>query len=165
MTFGKSISSCYRNYFNIKGKASRSEYWWFQLYGFILGLIIAAIYLPFMLSALKNQDQELVIVPQIVLTLLSFLLYSIPNFTCMIRRLADAGISRWASLILFVPAVVYFIGFPFIIYKQLYSALMWLSIVNFFLVLGIIILFLIWLIQSSCDVDPRRISKKCKVDR
>ena len=31
MTFGESVSTCLKKYFVFKGRASRSEYWWFQL--------------------------------------------------------------------------------------------------------------------------------------
>ena len=31
MTFGESISVCLKKYFVFEGRASRSEYWWFQL--------------------------------------------------------------------------------------------------------------------------------------
>ena len=31
MTFGESVSTCFKKYFVIKGRASKSEFWWFQL--------------------------------------------------------------------------------------------------------------------------------------
>ena len=31
MTFSESISKCFKKYFVFQGRASRSEYWWFQL--------------------------------------------------------------------------------------------------------------------------------------
>ena len=31
MTFGESISTCFKKYFVIQGRASKSEFWWFQL--------------------------------------------------------------------------------------------------------------------------------------
>ena len=31
MTFSESVSTCFNKYFVFKGRASRSEYWWFQL--------------------------------------------------------------------------------------------------------------------------------------
>lgn len=149
MTFVKSISSCYRNYFNIKGKASRSEYWWFQLYGVILGIVLTFIFMPFIVSAAKNQDFGKVLLIEIVYVSFMILLYSFPNFTCTIRRLADAGISRWAILISFVPIVVYLIGLHFISFR----ALMGFVWAIYFLAFGIGILFLIWLTKPSCDVE------------
>ena len=31
MTFGESVSTCLKKYFVIQGRASLSEFWWFQL--------------------------------------------------------------------------------------------------------------------------------------
>ena len=31
MMFGESISTCLKKYFVFEGRASKSEYWWFQL--------------------------------------------------------------------------------------------------------------------------------------
>ena len=39
MNFTKSIAYCFSNYVNFNGRASRSECWWFFLFGFILQFI------------------------------------------------------------------------------------------------------------------------------
>ena len=31
MTLGESISTCFKKYFVMEGRASKSEFWWFQL--------------------------------------------------------------------------------------------------------------------------------------
>ncbi len=41
MTFSESISTCFHKYVTFEGRASRSEYWWFFLFGLILGCIPA----------------------------------------------------------------------------------------------------------------------------
>jgi uncharacterized membrane protein YhaH (DUF805 family) len=35
MTFGESIATCFRKYANFKGRAGRSEFWWFILFTFL----------------------------------------------------------------------------------------------------------------------------------
>ncbi len=41
MTFFNSIMTCYKKSFDFKGRASKSEYWWFVLYlGLLFGLSI-----------------------------------------------------------------------------------------------------------------------------
>ncbi len=41
MTFFNSIITCYKKSFDFKGRASKSEYWWFVLYlGLLFGLSI-----------------------------------------------------------------------------------------------------------------------------
>ena len=53
MSFGQAIKSCYKNFFVFRGRATRSEYWWFQLFAFIVGtsvvflaIIVAAVLAP-----------------------------------------------------------------------------------------------------------------------
>ena len=53
MKFGQAIDSVlFKNYFNLEGKATRSEYWWFMLFflifnlfaGIIVGIVVGIIY-------------------------------------------------------------------------------------------------------------------------
>ena len=37
--FGEAISTCFNKFFTFSGRASRSEYWYFSLFNFIIGLI------------------------------------------------------------------------------------------------------------------------------
>lgn len=39
MNFVDSIKTCFGKYVDFEGRASRAEYWWFQLFAFIVGLI------------------------------------------------------------------------------------------------------------------------------
>ncbi|MGN1236492.1 MAG: DUF805 domain-containing protein [Bacteroidaceae bacterium] len=39
MTFGDSISTCFKKYATFSGRASRSEYWWFYLATFLVSMI------------------------------------------------------------------------------------------------------------------------------
>ena len=36
MNFTKSIQTCYKKFFDFSGRASKSEFWWFQLYSIII---------------------------------------------------------------------------------------------------------------------------------
>ena len=40
MTFGQSVKTCFGKYATFSGRASRSEYWWFCLFNFIIGLLL-----------------------------------------------------------------------------------------------------------------------------
>lgn len=46
MTFGQSISSVFSKYATFSGRASRSEYWWFMAFNFVVGLVIYLIAMP-----------------------------------------------------------------------------------------------------------------------
>lgn len=39
MTFGQSISTCFSKYAVFSGRASRSEYWWFFLFNFLVSTV------------------------------------------------------------------------------------------------------------------------------
>ncbi|MBP3194302.1 MAG: DUF805 domain-containing protein [Cardiobacteriaceae bacterium] len=77
MTFPQAVNSAYLNYFNYKTRASRSEYWWFQLY-----TIIALIVLSFLGDNLITQ-------------FLGFIIIGLPSWSLTVRRLHDVGRSAW----------------------------------------------------------------------
>ena len=43
MDFGTSIKTCFSKYAVFSGRASRSEFWWFPLFGLIGGVVTAVI--------------------------------------------------------------------------------------------------------------------------
>lgn len=92
MNFQTSITTCLSKYATFSGRASRSEYWWFILFNFIIGLI-AAIFSTTL---------------QGVVVLALFL----PTLAAAIRRLHDSGRCGWWNLIIFIP----FIGFFVLLY-------------------------------------------------
>ncbi len=77
MTFGQSIKTCFSKYVTFSGRATRSEYWWFALLSFIVGLI------PFV---------------QILA-----LLFILPSLAVAVRRMHDIGKSGWFVLLVFFP--------------------------------------------------------------
>ena len=90
MTFGESVSTCLRKYFAIQGRASKSEFWWFQSIWVIsvLGIII-----------FENNDAIAFFCIGILI------LIAIPLFTVGVRRLHDTGKSGLYYLWSFVPFI------------------------------------------------------------
>ena len=43
MTFGVSIKTVFSKYADFTGRATRSEYWWFVLFTFLVRLLISAV--------------------------------------------------------------------------------------------------------------------------
>ncbi len=43
MTLGESISTCFVKYVKFDGRATRSEYWWFMLFIFLVSCVAATI--------------------------------------------------------------------------------------------------------------------------
>ena len=83
MTFADSIRTCFAKYADFNGTASRSEFWWFQLF---LVLVGAA------LSLLST-----------TLASLFYLAILLPDLAVGARRLHDTGKSGWWQLLLIVP--------------------------------------------------------------
>jgi len=90
MSFIKSLSSCFLNYANFDGRASRSEYWWFMLFYLLLdgcGVIVEAAMPSF------NVVSELHIVTNLIALILL-----LPSIAVTSRRLHDTGRSGWKQL-------------------------------------------------------------------
>ncbi len=85
MTFAESIQTCFSKYVDFNGVASRSEFWWFMLFGFIV-----AVALNFVSLTLANV---------VALGLL------LPQLAVGARRLHDTGKSGWWQLLLLLPLI------------------------------------------------------------
>jgi len=83
MTFAKAIKSGFTNALKFRGVASRSEFWWFALFSFIVGIAASIIDTAFGL------DQYL---GGLVGAIASIVLV-LPRFTMLIRRFRDTGVS------------------------------------------------------------------------
>ena len=88
MTFGESISTCFSKYFVFQGRASRSEYWWFQL-------LLTPSYL---ISTLLENEISYIFLGITLITL-------IPAISAGVRRLHDTNRSGFFLLISFIPFV------------------------------------------------------------
>lgn len=77
MTFGQSIKTCFSKYVTFSGRATRSEFWWFSLFSFIV------LWIPFV-------------------QFLGFLLI-LPSWAVAVRRLHDVGKSGWNLLWTIIP--------------------------------------------------------------
>ena len=85
MTFLDSIETCFKKSFQIKGRASKSEFWWFALFYFIAIFLLAMI------------NETLAII---------FLLIILPASICVtVRRLHDQDKSGFFYFIGIIPYV------------------------------------------------------------
>ena len=93
MTLGESISTCFKKYFVIQGRASKSEFWWFQLI-WVVSYLATIIF--------ENESA-------IFFFLGIIIIIAIPLFTVGIRRLHDtnkSGLYVLWSLLPFIGGVV-----------------------------------------------------------
>ena len=90
LTFGESVSTCLKKYFNFKDRASRSEYWYFQL-----------LLLPIFIWSQFPSDDNQILTIQLILT---FGLI-IPGISSGVRRFHDKDKSGWFILISIIPII------------------------------------------------------------
>ena len=105
MKFGQAIDSVlFKNYFNLEGKASRSEYWWFILFfiifNFVAGIIVGII-VGISQGADFNPDSF-----ALYYTLGLLALFILPLLGLSVRRFADAGRGRREAIVVFVLAII-----------------------------------------------------------
>lgn len=85
MTFGESISTCFKKYATFDGRATRSEYWWFFLFTVLvsaaLGIVSEALSGVFSIGVL------------------------LPSLAVGVRRLHDIDKSGWFLLLWFIPLI------------------------------------------------------------
>jgi uncharacterized membrane protein YhaH (DUF805 family) len=93
------VKQVFSKYADFKGRARRSEYWYFRLFNF---LVLIALYVPVL--ALVLADSKLVFLP-LVLMGLYFMGAIIPNLAVAVRRLHDTGRSGWFYLLGLIPVV------------------------------------------------------------
>lgn len=82
MTFGKAISICMSKFFEFKGRASRSEFWWFYLFTILISW-----------GAMLIDSSR-------IFSLLFNLIFLFPFLGSGSRRLHDTNRSGWWQLIM-----------------------------------------------------------------
>ena len=119
VSFGEAFSSGLRNTFNFQGRARRSEYWWFYLGWTPIAYVCSVLVHLVLGNNLFNPDampnvftveghfENLFSVP----TLLGMIFW-LPIYSTMVRRLHDRGVSGWIVLgSILLPIVGYLLDF------------------------------------------------------
>ena len=90
MDFATSIKTCFSKYGVFSGRASRSEFWWFALFGFIAGLVTGVIDVMIFGYSAESYGPT-----NIIFNIIIFL----PYLAVGARRLHDINRSGWWQLI------------------------------------------------------------------
>ncbi len=92
---------------HISGRASRSEYWWWALFSFIVYVVlrVPAYVLGIATSSDGGRTPGAAAIPLIILMIIFSLAIIVPNLALTVRRLHDAGYSGWLVLLGLVPYV------------------------------------------------------------
>lgn len=99
MTFFEAVGKCYRKYFVFKGRASKSEFWWFYL-------LVVLFAWPLFLAELESGSWAGILsIIYFVLTISTIF----PFLSVLARRLHDVNKSAWSILFILIPIVGFFI--------------------------------------------------------
>lgn len=104
MTFLDSIKTCLKKTLTISGRASRSEFWWFQLSFFVIALIATLLILAVGVGSTLASLISIIFVIYVIVA-------SIASFTAGIRRLHDTNRSGWLVLVFWLLALIPFVDF------------------------------------------------------
>lgn len=102
MTFIDSIKSCLDKYATFRGRAPRSEYWWFWTF-YVLTEFVTMIVFGF-IGYLCGDVAGMMIAGYIGAFLSSLMLF-LPMLSVFVRRLHDTNHSGWWYFIAFVPLI------------------------------------------------------------
>lgn len=98
MSMGEAIRSCFSKYAIFRGRARRSEYWYFTLFSMLCTLPFYFFCL-FTLSAIG--EGELAYIP-LFTGCLAHVIFFLPSLSVTVRRLHDTGRSGWWVLLLWL---------------------------------------------------------------
>ena len=90
LSFNEAVGTCFRKYFDFSGRARGSEYWYFFLFSFLLGIVVTI--LDINLFGNDWEDYG----PLYLITTVGLF---IPSISAAARRLHDSGKSGWWQLL------------------------------------------------------------------
>ena len=91
----KAMQICFKKFFNFKDRASRSEYWYFQL-------VFAIVSLPLFIYEDSSNDTHLIYTG---ISAIIVLILFIPAISVSVRRLHDINKSGWFVIISVIPYI------------------------------------------------------------
>ena len=98
MTMGEAIRSCFTKYATFRGRARRSEYWYFNIFYMLCTL---PLYL-FSLCMLEIEGEGAVAYVPLFMGCFIQVIFFLPSLSVMVRRLHDTGKSGWWTLLILI---------------------------------------------------------------
>ncbi len=113
MTFGDAVRTCLtQKYVTFQGRASRSEYWWFNLFIYLcLGVIVGLGFAFGGIRGIETGDMPTLAIIMFVMSGVFFLAMILPLIAVAVRRFHDYNLSGWWYLGGIVLGMVPFVGF------------------------------------------------------
>lgn len=98
MDFMTAVRTCLSKYVDFSGRARRSEYWYFALFGFLVGIVTSV------LDGVLGTDYDGATSGGLINTVVS-LAFFLPSLAVGVRRLHDTDRSGWWILIGLIPII------------------------------------------------------------
>ncbi|BBX31400.1 hypothetical protein MMAG44476_33197 [Mycolicibacterium mageritense DSM 44476 = CIP 104973] len=98
--FTQALSRFFRSYIRFSGRASRSEYWWPALAFMLMALASGAVFM-----AGTATESDALAVTGGVMFVIATLVWIVPSWAVLVRRLHDADQSGWLCLLTLLPYV------------------------------------------------------------
>ena len=92
MGFFEAVGSVFSKYFEFSGRALRSEYWYFSLFVFLVGIPVSVVS---------------IFMPPVYF--IYILVIAFPGYAVAVRRLHDSNVSGWWALITLIPLIGLFL--------------------------------------------------------
>lgn len=112
VSFGDAIKRAFTQYCVFSGRASRSEFWWFMLFTWIVGACLGLPNFYTVMDVMHSSDSYSTMVEAQsttgIMTYISYLwglFILLPSFGLLFRRLHDTGRSGWNWCWSFLPVV------------------------------------------------------------
>lgn len=109
MGFKEAVQTCLNKYVTFSGRASRSEYWYFALFVFLVALVLGGIGF----ASMNFDTQQPTVVSYIFFGALGifYLGVFLPTISALVRRFHDRNMSGWWVLGLILLGMIPFVGF------------------------------------------------------
>ena len=103
MSFNESVKTCFNKYFKFKGRAIRSEYWYFVL--FVLLMLIVLFLIEFGVYWLTNIPEDTLFMYYYIIDAAILLFLLIPLLSVSFRRLHDTDRNGGYVLMSLIPII------------------------------------------------------------
>ena len=114
MSFPESVKTCLGKFFDFKGRARRSELWWFVLFAFVCWMVASS--LTALVLQILDVDSKVAITVSLVVSTIVSLFFLFPLFSALTRRLHDTGRSGWWIAIFALMGVLYYVCYAIVMW-------------------------------------------------
>lgn len=105
VSFMTAVKTCFTKYCVFKGRARRSEYWWFVLFYALVSFLMSTLFMAI--------SPRLVNVGSLAVKLLMLL----PMCSVLARRLHDTGHGGWMAVVFAITVIVYFSASTYLMWQ------------------------------------------------